>query len=457
MSEKLDLLVIGSGPGGYIAAVKGAQMGLSVACVESYESLGGTCLNVGCIPSKSLLHSSGLYKKMSSHMSSTVGDYLESMMSEKTTTVRELNKGIDYLFKKNNVTRITGTAAFTSPGIVEVNGKRLEPRNVIIATGSKPTPFPGVEFGGRVMSSTGLLSLSSVPGEMVVVGAGNIGLEMGSVWQRLGAEVTVVELLDKVLPSSDYEVSAEIEKILKKQGISFLLGAGVESMDDDGVRAQVKVKRKDGEVITLPADVVLVAIGRRPYTQGLGLDKAGVEQGNRGFIKVDRSLQTNVPGIYAIGDVTGDPMLAHKAEKEAVCCVEIICGQKPEIHYDRIPSVTYTEPEVAAVGSTEEELKAKSVAYKASKFPFMANSRSRVMGDLEGFVKVLVSDDSDGKILGAHIIGPHAGDLIHEFVIAMEFGATSEDLARICHAHPTLSEAVREACHGATFGKCLNF
>lgn len=458
MSEKLDLLVIGSGPGGYTAAVKAAQMGLSVACAESYENLGGTCLNVGCIPSKSLLHATSLYHRMSGRLSCSASEYMTDMMSEKSGTVRDLNKGIDYLFKKNNVTQVLGRVSFTGHKSVEVNGKTLEPENIIIATGSKPSPLPGVEFSGRVISSTEALSLSSIPEEMVVIGAGNIGLEMGSVWNRLGVKVTVVELSSRVLATSDGEVSKEIEKVLKSQGIDFLLEAKVEGVkySSDQI-ARVIAKQKGGDKVELSADVVLVSIGRRPYTEGLELEKAGIEKDERGFIKVNESLETGVPGVYAIGDVIGDPMLAHKAEEEGIFCVETICGQKPAIHYDRIPAITYTEPEVASVGSTEEELKEKGLKYRVGKFPFMANSRSRIMGSGDGFVKVLVSDDDLERILGAHIVGLNAGDLIHELVLAMEFGASPEDVVRTCHGHPTLSEAVREACHDASFGKCLNF
>ncbi len=456
MSGKYDLIVIGGGPGGYVAAIRAAQLGLSVACVEKRGTLGGTCLNVGCIPSKALLQSSHHYEaakeEFAAHgvKASKVEVDLAAMMKRKDSVVLDLTKGIEYLFKKNKVTYVAGSGAVTGSGQVTVSaGKKdlvLKAGAILIATGSSSAPLPGVEVDeAHIVSSTGALALKKIPKSLVVVGAGVIGLELGSVWRRLGSEVTVIEFLDQILPGMDGDVVKQMTRTLKKQGMTFKLSSKVTKAkaSKSGVTLTVQpVKGGAGE--TLKADVMLVAIGRRPYTEGLGLEKAGVEMDERGFIKVDGGFKTSVPGIFAIGDVIGGMMLAHKAEEEGVAIAENLAGQSGHVNYAAIPGVVYTWPEAASVGKTEESLKKDGVAYKVGKFPFSANSRARAIGDTEGFCKVL-SDAKTDAVLGAHIVGPAAGDIIQEAVAVMEFGGSAEDIARICHAHPGLSEALKEA------------
>ncbi|MFO1050192.1 MAG: dihydrolipoyl dehydrogenase [Geminicoccaceae bacterium] len=461
-----DLVVIGGGPGGYVAAIKAAQLGLKVACVEKRGALGGTCLNVGCIPSKALLHSSHLYEEVAhglgKHGVKVKGVELDlpAMLANKNQVVKGLTQGIEFLFKKNKVDYVVGTGRIDSPGkvVAQQNGavRELATKNILIATGSDVMPLPGVTIDeGRIVSSTGALDLKRVPKHLLVVGAGYIGLEMGTVWRRLGAKVTVVEFLDRVTPGMDGEVSKEFERTLKKQGMVFKLGTKVMGVDSAGEQVKVTVESaKGGAAETIECDTVLVSIGRRPYTEGLGLEAAGVALDDRGRVATDGHFRTNVPGIWAIGDVIVGPMLAHKAEEEGSCVAEMLVGQKPHIDYDIIPGVVYTTPEVASVGKTEEQLKEAGIAYKAGKFPFMANSRARSVGLTDGFVKILADATSD-KVLGAHIIGPEAGILIAEVAVAMEFGASSEDIARTCHPHPTLEEAVKEAAL-ATFAKPIH-
>jgi len=468
MSEdSFDVVFIGGGPGGYIGAIKAAQLGMKVACVEKRGALGGTCLNVGCIPSKALLHSSHLFHEATHGMKKhgiEVGSVkldLDAMMDHKDEVVDTLTKGIEGLFKKNKVTYLVGHGRIAGPGKVEVElndgGKKtLEAKNIVIATGSESTPLPGVEVDEkRIVSSTGALELEKVPQHLVVIGAGYIGLEMGAVWQRLGAEVTVVEFLDRVTPGMDGEVSKQFQRILEKQGLAFKLGTKVTGVDKKGKKLKVTVEpAKGGDALTIECDIVLVAIGRRPFTQGLGLDSVGIEPDKRGMIEVDDHFKTKADGIYAIGDVIHGPMLAHKAEEEGVAVAEILAGQKPHIDYNKIPGVVYTFPEVAAIGRTEEQLKEAGIKYKTGKFPFLANSRARAVGQTDGFVKILADAETD-EILGCHIIGPEAGTMIGELAVAMEFGASAEDLARTSHAHPTLEEAIKEAAL-ATFAKPLN-
>ncbi len=453
MSDQFDVVVIGGGPGGYVAAIRAGQLGLKVACVEQRKTLGGTCLNVGCIPSKALLTASHHFEAARHHMApfgvkvGSVEFDLTAMMAHKSKVVADNTKGIEFLFKKNKVTHVVGTGTITAPGQVKVGDRVLQTKNIVIATGSDVMPLPGVTIDEEVIvSSTGALALPKVPKHLVVVGGGVIGLELGTVWRRLGAKVTVVEFLDRILPLNDGEISASMQKILTKQGMEFRLGTKVTKAEKgkDGVTLSLE-PAAGGVAETLKADVVLVAIGRKPYTDNLGLDAVGVARDKRGFITVDAHYQTNVAGIYAIGDVIGGAMLAHKAEDEGVAIVEMLAGQKPHINYDAIPGVVYTWPEVASVGKTEEQLKAAGIAYKAGKFPFAANGRARAMDEIEGFVKILACATTD-RLLGCHIIGPNAGDLIAELVLALEFGAASEDVARTCHAHPTLGEVVKEAC-----------
>lgn len=457
-----DVIVIGGGPGGYVCAIRAAQLGLKTACVESRGTLGGTCLNVGCIPSKALLQSSHLYEEANHHFADhgiKVGDLkldLKTMMARKDDVVTQNTTGIEFLFKKNKVDYLKGKGSITKAATgahevtVKPDGKgkaqKYTAKNVVIATGSDVTPLPGVEIDEKkIVSSTGALELSKVPKSMVVVGAGVIGLEMGSVWRRLGTDVTVVEFLDVILPPMDAEVRKQMQRILEKQGLKFKLGAKVTEAKSSKTGVTLKVEpAKGGDAETLKADVVLVAIGRRPYTEGLGLDKAGVTVSDRGFVEVDDHYQTNVEGIFAIGDVIGGMMLAHKAEDEGVVVAEALAGQTPHINYDAIASVVYTWPEVAGIGKTEEELKDAGRAYKSGKFPFTANSRARANGDTDGFVKILADADTD-ELLGCHIIGSLAGDLIMEIAVGMEFTAAAEDIARTCHAHPQLGEAVKEA------------
>ena len=457
MSDKAyDLVVIGGGPGGYVAAIRAAQLGLGVACVDKRGTLGGTCLNVGCIPSKALLHSSELYEEaghgMAAHgvMASRVGLDLEAMMARKDRVVGDLVKGVAHLLKKNRVAVVRGTARLTGAGQVAVaddgGTDTIEARNILIATGSDHAELPGVEIDERrIVSSAGALSLAEVPKRLVVIGAGYIGLELGSVWRRLGAEVSVVEFLERIVPGMDAEIAKQLQRTLTKQGMSFRLGTKVTAASKTKAGVSLSLEPvKGGRAETVKADVALVSVGRRPYTQGLGLDEVGVQLDNMGYVRVDGRFQTTAEGIFAIGDVIGGAMLAHKAEDEGSACAEILAGQAGHVNYGAIPAVVYTRPEVAAVGQTEDELKAAGVAYKVGKFPFTANSRARVTGETEGFVKIIADAASD-RVLGVHILASDAGTMIHEASLAMEFGASAEDIARSCHAHPTLNEAVKEA------------
>ena len=454
-----DLIVVGGGPGGYVCAIRAAQLGMNVACVEKRGSLGGTCLNVGCIPSKALLQSSHHYEaaahEFAEHGISTgkLSVNVKEMIARKDKIVGELTGGIEFLFKKNKVTYIKGAGEVTASDEVTVTpakGKKevLKAENIVIATGSEVTPLAGVEIDEKqIVSSTGALALTEVPKKMVVVGGGVIGLELGSVWRRLGAEVTVVEFLDTILPGMDGEVCKQMQRTLKKQGMDFKMGSKVTAAKKAKTGVTLTVEPKSGgDPETIKADVVLVSIGRRPYTEGLGLEKVGVEM-ERGFVKVDHDLQTNIPGIFAIGDVIGGIMLAHKAEEEGVAVAEAIAGQSAHVNYDCIPGVVYTWPEVGVIGRTEEGLKKDGIAYKKGKFPFTANSRGKSTGETEGFVKVLADATTD-RLLGVHIVGPIAGDLIMEAAVCMEFGGSSEDLARTCHAHPGYGEALKEAAMG---------
>ncbi len=466
MSDDIfDLIVVGGGPGGYTAAIRAAQLGMKTACVEKRGALGGTCLNVGCIPSKALLKSSELYEEVQHDMADRgikIGSVkldLGTMLGQKDKTVTSLTQGIEFLLKKNKVTYIKGAGELQGAGRVEITGDEnqvIRGKNILIATGSDVMPLPNVEIDEKqIVSSTGALTLPNVPKHLVVIGAGVIGLELGTVWRRLGAEVTVVEFLDRVLPGTDNEVAKTTQRTLKKQGMKFKLGTKVTGAKKakGGVTLTME-PAKGGDPETIKADVVLVAIGRRPYTEGLGLDDLGVERDKAGRIIVDESFKSTVDGVYAIGDVIEGPMLAHKAEDEGVVCVEMMAGQKPHINYNTIPGVIYTWPEVATVGKTEEQLKEAGVEYAVGKVPFMANSRARATGFTDGFAKILADKKTD-KVLGVHIIGPDAGTIIHECVIAMEFGASSEDIARTCHAHPTLNEAVKEAAL-AVAGRTIN-
>ncbi len=456
MSDVYDLVVIGGGPGGYVAAIRAAQLGMKTACVEMRGALGGTCLNVGCIPSKHLLHASHAYEE-ATHGFAKLGVVakevsldLKQMMASKDEVVTGLTQGIEFLFKKNKVDYVKGKGRIAAKGkvaVTDADGKEttLEAKNILIATGSESTPLPGIEVDEKkIVTSTGALALGKVPKKMVIIGGGVIGLELGVVWRRLGAEVEVVEFLDRILPTMDGEVSKTMQRILKKAGFAFRLSTKVTGAKTtrSGVTLTLE-PAKGGDAEEIKADVVLVSIGRRPYTDGLGLEAVGVEM-DRGKVRIDGHYRTSVEGIWAIGDVVDGPMLAHKAEDEGVVAAEIMSGQAGHIDYDCIPSVVYTWPEVASVGRTEEQLKEQDVAYKVGKFPFQANSRARASGGGEGFVKLL-SDAETDQVLGAHIIGPDAGTLIAEVALAMEFGASSEDIARTCHAHPTLNEAVKEA------------
>ena len=452
-----DLIIIGTGPGGYVCAIRAAQLGMKVAVVEKNSTLGGTCLNIGCMPSKALLHASEMFEeaghgfaKMGIKVPAPTID-LPQLMTFKQQGIDGNVKGVDFLMKKNKVDVVMGTGKVLGTGKVEVKGadgktQVLETKNIVIATGSDVTRLKGIEIDEtRIVSSTGALSLDKVPEKMIVVGAGVIGLELGSVWRRLGAQVTVVEFLDRILPGMDGEVAKSFQRILEKQGFAFKLGAKVTSIDSSGKRLKAQVEpAAGGAAETMEADVVLVAVGRIPYTEGLGLKEAGVALDERGRVKTDAHFATSVSGIYAIGDVVAGPMLAHKAEDEGVACAEILAGQAGHVNYDVIPGVVYTTPEVATVGKTEEDLKAAGVAYTIGKFPFTANGRSKVNQTTDGFVKILADAKTD-RVLGVHIIGLEAGELIHEACVLMEFGGSAEDLARTCHAHPTRSEAVKEA------------
>jgi len=467
-----DLIVIGSGPGGYVCAIRAAQLGMKTAVVEKWATFGGTCLNIGCIPSKAMLNASELYEeaehkfgKMGIKLGTPTID-LAAMLRYKQDAVDSNVKGVDYLFRKNKIETFHGAGRIAAPGKVEVknaDGKAqvLQTKNIVIATGSDAARLNGIDFDEqRIVSSTGALELPAVPKKLLIVGAGIIGLELGSVWRRLGAEVTIVEFLDHILPGIDSEVAKQFHRMLEKQGIAIRLSAKVAAIDSSGKVLKVKVEPAaggagGGAAETLEADVVLVAIGRVPFTEGLGLESLGVKRDNRGRILIDPHYRTNVEGIYAIGDVIAGPMLAHKAEEEGVAVAEIIAGQAGHVNYDVIPNVVYTYPEIASVGKTEEELKAAGIAYNVGKFPFAANPRARVNLTTEGFVKILADAKTD-RVLGVHILGPDAGNMIAEAAIAMEFGASAEDIARTCHAHPTLPEAVKEAAL-AVGKRAINF
>ena len=453
-----DVLIIGGGPGGYNAAIRAGQLGLTAACVESRATLGGTCLNVGCIPSKSLLHASEMFEAAKDDFAGLGIDVtpslnLPTMMKQKATSVDQLTKGVEFLFKKNKVEWIKGTGKLTGAGKVEVTAadgavRTLETKSIVIATGSRPAALSGVAVDqDRIVDSTGALSFPEVPGHLVVIGAGIIGLELGSVWRRLGARVTVVEFLDRITPGLDGEIAKAFQRTLTRQGLVFRLGSKVTGANVNGNEVDLTVEPvAGGAVETLHADRVLLAIGRQPVTDGLALEAAGVEVDKRGFIQTDH-FRTNVSDVYAIGDVTHGPMLAHKAEDEAVACIEIIAGKAGHVNYGVIPNVVYTHPEVAAVGATEEELKAAGTAYKVGKFPFTANARAKVNHETDGFVKVL-ADAATDRVLGVHMMGPDVSEMIGEYCVAMEFGAASEDVARTSHPHPTRSEALRQAAMG---------
>jgi len=462
MTETFDLLIIGAGPGGYVCALRAAQLGMKVACAEKRATLGGTCLNVGCIPSKALLQSSENYAALAHDFAAHgitatgIGLDLAKMQARKAEVVSANVKGVEYLFRKNKVTWLKGEARIAAPGKVVVAGTEYAARQIVIATGSESMPLAGVPVDEkRIVTSTGGLELDTVPKHLVVIGGGVIGLELGSVWRRLGAAVTVVEFLDRIVPGMDAEIATAFQRILTKQGMKFRLGTKVTaaSVAADGVALTLE-PAKGGAAEQLAADVVLLAIGRRPVTAGLGLEELGVALDARGRVKTDAHYATNVPGISAIGDAIAGPMLAHKAEDEGVALAELLAGQAGHVNYATIPGIVYTWPEVASVGQTEEELKAAGIAYNVGKFPFTANGRARAMGDTDGMVKILADKTTD-RLLGAHILGPDAGALIAELVTAMEFGASAEDVARICHAHPTLSEAVKEAALAAD-GRALH-
>jgi dihydrolipoamide dehydrogenase len=449
---EFDAIIIGGGPGGYVCAIRCAQLGLKVAVVEGRETLGGTCLNVGCIPSKALLNATHhlheaheKFEKMGLMGAAPTVDWAK-MLGYKDDVIGQNTKGIEFLFKKNKVTWIKGWASIPAPGQVKVGDDVHTAKNIVIATGSESSPLNGVTIDEQVIvTSTGALTLKAIPKKLVVIGAGVIGLEMGSVYARLGAEVTVIEYLDAITPGMDAEVAKSFQRILQKQGLKFILGAAVQGVDKGQTGATVRYKlRKDDSDATLEADTVLVATGRRPYVAGLGLDTLGVEMLPRGQVKTDAHFATNIKGLYAIGDAIIGPMLAHKAEDEGMALAEILAGKSGHVNYNVIPGVIYTTPEVASVGQTEEQLKAEGRAYKVGKFSFMGNGRAKAVFQGDGFVKIL-ADKATDRILGAHIIGPMAGDLIHEICVAMEFGASAQDLALTCHAHPTYSEAVREA------------
>ncbi len=450
MSDNYDVIIIGGGPGGYNCAIRCGQLGLKVLCVETHTKLGGTCLNVGCIPSKALLHATEMYETAQKDfegmgLTGKVGFDLKKMMAAKEKTVSGLTAGVEFLFNKNKVEHLQGFGKIIDANTVDVDGKKLTTKNIVIATGSEVATLPNVEIDEKkIVSSTGALELKSVPEKLLVIGGGVIGLELGSVWRRLGSEVTVVEYLDHIMPGMDAEVQKQALRLFKKQKMKFELGRKVTGIEKSGKSLTVKTEASaGGKEKDIEADVVLVCIGRRPYTTGLGLDAVGVETDKRGFILTDH-FKTNVAGIYAIGDCTHGPMLAHKAEDEGVAAAEIIAGKAGHVNYDAIPGVVYTYPEIASVGKTEEELKEAGTPYKKGKFAFSANGRARANHQTDGFVKILAHEETD-EILGAHMIGAHVGDLIAEVTLAMEFKAASEDIARTCHAHPTITEAVRQA------------
>jgi dihydrolipoamide dehydrogenase len=459
MTTSYDVIIIGAGPGGYVAAIRAAQLGMKVACVEREAVLGGTCLRVGCIPSKALLHASERFDEAAHHLgvlgvkTGKVALDLPAMMKHKTDVVDANTKGVEFLFKKNKIDWLKGEGSIPAAGQVKVGAEVYAAKHIIIATGSSVVALPGIDIDEKkIVSSTGALALESVPATMVVIGGGVIGLELGSVWSRLGADVTVVEFADKILPGMDGEISKAMQRILEKQGLKFKLSSKVTSAKTAASGVTLSVEpAAGGKAESMKADVVLVAVGRKANTDGLGLDKVGVKLDERGRIETDTHFQTNIPGIYAIGDVIAGPMLAHKAEEDGVACVEMLAGQKPHVDYNLVPGVVYTAPEVASVGQTEEQLKAAGVKYKTGKFNYAANGRARAMNATDGFVKIL-ADAGNDRILGAHIIGAGAGEIIHEVAVCMEFGGSAEDLARICHAHPTLSEVVKEAALAAGTG-----
>ena len=456
MKDNFDLIVIGGGPGGYVCAIRAAQLGLKTACVESRGALGGTCLNIGCIPSKSLLNLSEYFHKAKKDFNQQgieidgIKLNIEKMMSNKNKSIQVLTKGVEFLFKKNKVTYIKGKGVLFSKNDIVVydnnNKTNYKSKNIVIATGSEVSSLPGIEIDEKnIISSTGALSLKKVPKKLAIIGGGYIGLEMGSVWSRLGSEVTVIEYLEYITPGMDREISNEFKKVLTKQGIKFKMGSKVNSVKKttSGVLINyTDIKQSKNE--ELEFEKVLVSVGRKPYTEGLNLGKVGIKKDNKGRIEVNEKLQTSVKNIYAIGDVIKGPMLAHKAEEEGIAVAEILAGQAGHVNYDVIPGVIYTSPEVATVGKTEEQLKDENKSYKVGKFPFLANSRAKVNNETEGFVKILADSKTD-KVLGVHIIGPHCGDMIAEMALAMEFGASAEDIARTCHAHPTHTEAIKEA------------
>ena len=453
--EDFDLIVIGAGPGGYVAAIRAAQLGMKVACIEKEPSLGGTCLNIGCIPSKALLNSSEKFVEISNHAAehgiktSKIDLDLNVLMDRKTKIVKKLTTGIGFLFKKNKITHIPGMASFVDKNTISItNGKNeitASAKNFIIATGSSSIEIPNIPVDEKqIVSSTGALSLSKIPKSLLVIGGGYIGLEMGSVWSRLGSKVTVVEALDRIVPTMDGEIAKEFMKMLTKQGLEFKLSHKVSSAKSGKSGVDVEMETSDKKKIKENYEIVLMSVGRKPNTEGLGLEKIGIKLTDKKSIEIKDNFKTSVEGIYAIGDVAPGPMLAHKAEEEGVACVEFINGQKPHINYDAIPAIVYTNPEIASVGKTEEQLKQEKKDFKVGKFPFMANGRALTTSASEGFVKILVDKQTD-EILGAHIIGHDAGQLIAEIVTTIEFGGSSEDIARVCHAHPTTSEAVKEA------------
>ena len=457
MENNFDLVVIGGGPGGYVCAIRAAQLGLKTACVESRGALGGTCLNVGCIPSKSLLNLSENFHKAKKDFNQQGIEFesiklnIEKMMANKNKSIQVLTKGVEFLFKKNKVTYFKGKGVVFSKNdivVYESNKQKtnIKAKNIVIATGSEAASLPGINIDEKnIVSSTGALSFDKVPKKLAVIGGGYIGLEMGSVWSRLGSEVTVIEYLDFITPGMDKEISNEFQKILTKQGIKFKLESKVESVRSNGNSVSIKYTNvKDSKEEIVEVDKVLVSVGRKPYTEGLNLMKVGIKKDQKGRIEVNKKLQTSVNNIYAIGDVIKGPMLAHKAEEEGIAVAEILAGQAGHVNYDVIPGVIYTSPEVATVGKTEEQLKEEKILYKVGKFPFLANSRAKVNNETDGFVKILADSKTD-KVLGVHIIGPHCGDMIAEMALAMEFGASAEDIARTCHAHPTHTEAIKEA------------
>ncbi len=454
--DEFDIIVIGGGPGGYVAAIRASQLGKKTACIESRGALGGTCLNIGCIPSKSLLHSSELFKKANSEFKSlgintgNISIDITKMMQHKKKSVDTLTKGVEFLFKKNKVNYFKGHGSFLDTNSIEIKlndgtKKSIKGKNIVVATGSSVLSLPNITIDEKVIvSSTGALSLPKIPKKLIVIGGGYIGLEMGSVWSRLGSQVEVIEYLDHITPGMDKEISDSFLKILKKQGLKFHLSTKVNSVKKNSNGAIVEAKSKEGDIKKFDADVVLMSVGRKPNTNGLNLKKVGIELDDKGRIRTGKNFDTNIPNIFAIGDVISGPMLAHKAEEEGIAVAEYLAGKYGHVNYDVIPGVVYTSPEVAYVGKTEEELKLKKISYNVGKFPFLANSRAKINDEADGFVKILADKTTD-KILGVHMIGPDVGNMIAEMALAMEFGASAEDVARTCHAHPTLTEAIKEA------------